>query len=72
MSGVDLSTIADRLDESPTLTPSDAAELLRELSLSDDHEWSHLLADQIMVAVVRGLGHGAVADGFQQLHKWYA
>ena len=56
------------------ITESVALEILANLAgVKDDPERNHSLADTTLVAFIRGLGHGDVADLWESISpKWYA
>lgn len=44
---------------------------LKEESVGDT-EVLHVMADDLLCAVLRASGHGALVDAFVELDKWYA
>lgn len=54
------------------ITPSAAAEKMRECFNSGDTEGAHCDADDLLCAVLRDLGYGEAVGIFENMEKWYA
>lgn len=54
-----------------TLTPGQALQMLRELSLDTDTEHAHVAADDVLCCLLLHLGHGDVVDAYTDIEKWF-
>lgn len=53
------------------MTKEEALKRLRELADKWDAEAAHVEADGILIDFLRAIGHGGIADAFDNLQKWY-
>lgn len=55
------------------MTPEEFAERMRAAARSKgDAEDHHMLADELMVELLRSLGYGEGCDIFEEMPRWYA
>lgn len=60
------------IDTENPLSLDAALRSMRECAESDDTEVSHIIADRILVNVLRQMGMGALCDEWMKVGKWYA
>ncbi|TPN03850.1 hypothetical protein FJ973_29860 [Mesorhizobium sp. B2-1-3] len=54
------------------MTADEALETLKPLASVTDLEVAHSQADDVLCALLRGLGYGAVVNAWDKVGKWYA
>lgn len=54
------------------MTPEEFEAAVKRLTVEDDTEKSHAMADRLMCDLLKGLGYGAGIAVYNSMDKWYA